>query len=323
MSRKKKLKLFARALIYGLFTATGAFAAIAAALSGQAGLNLTRNAYIWLAVGSLFPGIVAFLLERRVGQDRLDVASDRERNVRLEDAIDKQVMRADADRANTGRALSRIGGAIMDIIRAPDSDRTSEIARFEQLLVYYLWLTLDKRLESASRLRVMFLIRHGGYAKGQPEPQATDDGLMPIIYRARSRAGFNDDQIYTIRQGSPEEVFARRLLAREPGLKDGLLIEDVTKKTREECSLLPSDEGITSYCRMAVRDPVTHHGILCVDDWGPGSLDKGDREVIGAFAAVLAVGLTLGISYPSREIGHSQGPVIPSGGDEVHSDRVG
>ena len=316
MSRKKHLKFFTKALIYGLVTAAGAFAAIAAALWGPADVKLTRNAYIWLAVGSLLPGIVAFFLERRASQDRFDVASDRERSVRLEDAIGKQITRADADRANTGRALSRLGGAIMDIIRASDSDRNSEIARFEQLLVYYLWLTLDKRLESASRLRVMFLICHGGYARGQPEPQATDDGLMPITYRARSRAGFNDDQIYTIRQSSPEEVFAKRLLAREPGLKDGLLIEDVTKKAREECSLLPADEGIISYCRVAVRDSVAHHGILCVDDWGPGLLGKGDREIIGAFAAVLAVGLTLGISYPGRKSGHHQDLIVSSGTDE-------
>ena len=259
-----------------------------------------------------------FFLERRAAKERLDVGSDRERSERLLQTLEAQIKSAGADRGNTARALSRLGGAIMRIIRAPDSDRSSDIARFEQLLVQLLWFTLDKRLEGASPLRVMFLIRHGGSASGQPEPQITDDGLAPIIYNARSLAGFNDDQTYTIRFASPDEVFAKRLLAQEPGLKHGLLIEDVTKKSPEECSLLPSGEGIMSYCRVAVRDPATHHGILCVDAWEPNSLTKGDREVIGAFSAMLAVGLTLGVPHRSRKYGNPQSSVVPSGGIEAH-----
>lgn len=156
---------------------------------------------------------------------------------------------------------------------------------------------------------------------GQPEPQRTDDGLAPVIYHSRSLAGYDDDQTWEIRQASPDEVFARRLLAQEPGFKDGLLVEDVTKKSPEECLLLPSGEGIMAYCRMAVRDPIVHHGILCVDAWEPNSLNKGDREVTGAFAAMLAVGLTLGIPRPARNRRQLRGSVSPTAGSEVHNDR--
>ena len=315
----KSLKLFARALLYGLATATGAFAAMAAALWGPAALRLTRNAYIWLAIGSLIPGTVAFLLERRASQDKLEAVADREnaviernnataareRSKALEQVIEAQINRAEADRADTGRALNRLGGAIMQIVRASDFDRSSEVAHFEQLLVQVLWFTLDKRLEKRdSKLRVMFLIHHGGSAIGQPEPQATDDGLAPIVYHARSLMGYNDGHPYTIRQSSPDDVFAKRLLAQESVLKDGFLIEDTRKKSSaEECPLMPVGEDIKSYCRMAVRDPTTHHGILCVDAWEPGMLNIGDREVVGAFAAMLAVGLTLGLSHGSQDYG--------------------
>lgn len=126
----KRLKLFARALLYGLATAAGAFAAMAAALWGPAALKLTRNAYIWLAIGSLIPGTVAFFLERRASKDRLEVATDREnaaaerekataareRSEALEQAIKAQINRAEADRGNTGRALNLLGRALMKIV---------------------------------------------------------------------------------------------------------------------------------------------------------------------------------------------------------------
>ncbi len=294
---------------------------MAAALWGPADLKLTRSAYIWLAIGSLLPGIVAFFLEGRAAKDRLDVDSDRERSGRLLKTLEKQIKDAGVDRGNTARALSRLGGAIMLIIHASDSDRSSNVARFEQLLVQLLWLTLDKRLEGASPLRVMFLIRHGGAERGQPEPRATDDGLAPIIYHARSLAGFNDDNNYVIRQASPEEVFTKRLLAQEPGVKYGLLVEDVNGRSADELPLLPADNAVMSYCRVAVRDEVIHHGILFVDAWESNSLNKSDREVIGAFATILAVGLTLGVAYRHREPKQRQNSSVLSGGNEEYGDR--
>jgi hypothetical protein len=312
------MKFLVRPLIYGLVATAGAFAAIAAALWGPAGLTLTSSAYIWLAVGSLLPGIIAFLLERRAIKERLDTGADRERSGRLLQNLDDQIKNASADRGNTARALSRLGEQIMLIISASDSERGSDVARFEQLLVNLLWYMLAKRLEEASPLRTMFLIRHGGSAIGQPDPQTTDDNLAPIIYHARSVWGSHDDQSYVIRQASSEEVFAKRLLLKEPGFDHGLLVEDVTGKSPEECPLLPTGDGIMSYCRMAVRDPVTQHGILCVDAWEPNALNKGDREVIGAFAAMLAVGLTLGRPYRTQGSGQPQDSVVPSSGNEGH-----
>jgi len=70
---------------------------MAAALWGPAAVKLTRNAYIWLAIGSLIPGIVAFFLERRASTDRLEIVTDREnaaaareRNEALERAMKAQ-----------------------------------------------------------------------------------------------------------------------------------------------------------------------------------------------------------------------------------------
>jgi hypothetical protein len=328
------MRIFVRALLIGLAAAVGAFAAIVAGLLGPADLKLTRNAYVWLAVGSILPGLVAFFLERRAvqdrletqnsrEQDRLEIQKSRERNERLLETLDKQIRRAGVDRGSTARALSRLGGAIMKIVCASDDDRSSDVTRFEQVLVQLLCLTLDKRLEGASPLRVMFLVHHGGPTRGQPEPQSTNDGLAPIIYHARSSAGFDDDPDYTIRKDSPDALFARRLMAQEPDLKHGFLIEDTTKLSTAECPLLPPDDKIMSYCRVAVRDPATQHGILCVDAWESGSLNKGDREVIGAFAAMLALGLTLGTSYQNRKDQRPPAPgsIVPSRENEAHSGR--
>src|SRR5947207_14414365 len=90
----KRMKRFARALLIGLCTSLGAFAAIAAALWGPAGLKLSHNAYIWLAAGSVLPGIVAFFLELRASKDRLDATADRERSESLRQTVEKEVKRA-------------------------------------------------------------------------------------------------------------------------------------------------------------------------------------------------------------------------------------
>jgi hypothetical protein len=312
------MKEFFRPLLYGIIAAVGAFAAIAAALWGPAGLTLTSSAYIWLAVGSLLPGAVAFLLEYRAGKDRLENKAALENLEKTNgEALDhwkEQITDANVDRGNTARLLSILGGAIMRIIYTSDpEDRSHYVGIFEQRLVELLRLALERPRNSSGGIRVIFL------SKGRPSNQPVDDKLSPIIFYAQSLAGSNVNRTCVIRQSTRDETSAEEVLAQRGKYEYGLLVEAVNLKSADENPLLIADDGVMSYCRVAVRDPLVEHGILCVDSWVPNALGAGDREVIGAFAAILSVGLTLGSTHRNQAPKKDRTPTSSAGGEGMRN----
>jgi hypothetical protein len=306
------MKEFFRPLLYGIIAAAGAFAAIAAALWGPAGLALTSSAYIWLAVGSLLPGTVAFLLEYRAGKDRLaNKAALENLGKKNDEALDRwkqQITDANVNRGNTARLLSIVGGAIMRIIYTSDPEKRSQyVGIFERDLVELLRLALERRQNSSGGIRVIFL------SKGRPSNQPVDERLTPIIFYAQSVAGSNVNRNCLIRQSTRDETSAEEVLAQRGKYEYGLLVEAVNSKSADENPLLLADDGVMSYCRVAVRDPLVEHGILCVDSWVPNALGAEDREVIGAFAAILSVGLTLGSKHWNQESQKDRNPTSGAG----------
>jgi hypothetical protein len=280
-----------------------------------------------LAAGSLLPGAVAFLLGYRAEKDRVEdkeVLDDlRRENSEAMEGLRKeneealahfnlQIVNASVGRSNAARLLGILGGEIMQIIYA--SNPSYNIGVFERGLVQLLWLALKKRPDDSEDIRVIFL------KKGQSDYNFVDEKLTPTIFYPGSRTGFKVEGAYVIRQSTPDEISAGEVLAQRGAYKNGLLVEAVDEESPRKNILLLADDGVKSYCRVAVKDPLVEHGILCVDSWVPDFLGAGDREVIGAFAAILSLGLTLGSERKDRASGNSGSSTSGDAGEGVCND---
>lgn len=289
--------------LWGLGAAVSAFAAAALGLSGS-GVELTAWQYLWTAVASLAPGVVAgakaHLMERQAKRAGRAIADLRAHIVGLVEELRRREEDDEAERGTTAVTLGQLGATLAQVVTGAfvgNHHETREAAsRFAQIVIEALHEVLggDTGRERGP-LRVLFLQHRGGREHGLDDPLPKPGGL-PVVFAAKWAVGHRASVTWDIREDEDDADTARRIMARRPPWNSGgLLIDDVGKPEYGGgyCVLLPPDEGVASYCRVAVTDEQRHHGVLCVDAWKPGALTAADEAVTQSFAVLLAAGLTV------------------------------
>lgn len=290
-------------VLWGLGAALSAFAAVAVGLAGS-GARLTAWQYLWVAVASLVPGVVAgskaYHMNRHAQRSRHALTELRGQVLELTAELRQRQEDDEVERGTTAVTLGQLGATLAQVVTgafvgSPHETREAA-ARFAQIVVEALHEVLGGDTGRArGPLRVLFLQHRGGREQGLDGPLPKPGG-PPVLFTAKWAVGHRAAITWDIRANDDDADTAKRIMQRRPPWDSGtLVVDDVTKPeyTSGYCVLLPPDHDVVSYCRVGVTDEQRHHGILCLDAWRSGALTWGDEAVARSFAVLLAAGLTV------------------------------
>lgn len=290
-------------LLWGALAALSAFAAAALGLAGS-GAGLTAWQYLWTAVASLVPGILAGAKVRLMNVDavrsRRELADVRARVMEIAAELYQRAQDDEAERGTTAVTLSQLGATLARLVSGGLVGNDHEIreasAGFAQTVIEALHEVLGGATgRHRGPVRVLFLQYRSSRddSLGRPLPKP---GGAAVVFTAQWAVGHRTPVTWDIRADEDDAETAERIMARRPPWGRGtLLIDDVGKPEYAGgyCVLLPPDDGVASYCRIAVSDEQRHYGILCLDAWEAGALTAGDEAVAASFGVLLTAGLSV------------------------------
>lgn len=289
-------------LLWGTGASLSAFAAAALGLAGS-GAELTAWQYLWTAVASLVPGLVAGakvrLMNLHYARSRRELADVRTRVIDLTAQLRRREEDDEAERGTTAVTLGQLGATLARVVSGGHLGNLHETreaaAAFARTVVEALHEVLGGDTgRQRGPLRVLFL-QHRSGQDGLDDPLPKPGG-EPVVFTAKWAVGYRATVTWDIRADEDDAETAERIMERRPPWDRGsLLIDDVSKPEYAggHRVLLPPDEGVASYLRVAVTDEQRHHGIVCIDAWQPGALTAADEAVAESFGVLLTAGLTV------------------------------